>query len=145
MHQTFNCPHCGAPGQVNYGQASYACTCRLTHQGHYKSTDEAPQQAELDRLRDMEDEWRCCVGEQAVTIDRLRRELAEAQRDTLDARRYRWLRNESTAVQMPLASIVWKVNGDRRSGEWCNSSGAYQIDYTIDAAMAEPESSPPSR
>jgi hypothetical protein len=51
MHQTFNCPHCGAPGQVNYGQASYACTCRLTHQGHYKSTDERFQQRELDRLR----------------------------------------------------------------------------------------------
>lgn len=31
-YQTFNCPHCGAPGQVNYGQAEYSCTCRLTRQ-----------------------------------------------------------------------------------------------------------------
>ena len=93
-------------------------------------------EGEIDRLRqdiEVQDKLRL---EAVADNDRLRRELAEAQRD---AARYRWLRNESTAVQMPLASIVWKVNGDRRSGEWLNSCGAYQIDYAIDAAMAEPK------
>lgn len=28
-YQTFNCPHCGAPGSVSYGQAQYTCTCRF--------------------------------------------------------------------------------------------------------------------
>lgn len=28
-YQQFACPRCGAPGQVNYGQASYTCTCRF--------------------------------------------------------------------------------------------------------------------
>ena len=27
--QTFHCPHCGAPGQVAYGQAEYSCLCRM--------------------------------------------------------------------------------------------------------------------
>lgn len=27
--QTFHCPKCGAPGQVNMGQAEYSCTCRF--------------------------------------------------------------------------------------------------------------------
>jgi hypothetical protein len=30
-NQTFSCPHCGAPGQVNMGQAEYSCTCRFAH------------------------------------------------------------------------------------------------------------------
>lgn len=28
-YQTFHCPKCGAPGQVNNGQAEYSCLCRL--------------------------------------------------------------------------------------------------------------------
>ena len=28
-HTSFTCPHCGAPGQVNYGAAEYSCTCRF--------------------------------------------------------------------------------------------------------------------
>lgn len=28
--QTFHCPHCGAPGQVNSGEAEYSCTCRFS-------------------------------------------------------------------------------------------------------------------
>jgi hypothetical protein len=28
-YQTFNCPQCGAPGSVSYGQASYTCMCRM--------------------------------------------------------------------------------------------------------------------
>jgi len=76
MHQTFNCPHCGAPGQVNYGHASYACTCRLTHQGHYKSTDEASQQRELARLRRELDD---IIAMAERREDELHRELAEAK------------------------------------------------------------------
>jgi hypothetical protein len=30
-NQMFHCPHCGAPGQVNYGQAEYSCMCRMGH------------------------------------------------------------------------------------------------------------------
>jgi DNA-directed RNA polymerase subunit RPC12/RpoP len=28
-YREFNCPHCGAPGCVSYGNASYTCTCRF--------------------------------------------------------------------------------------------------------------------
>lgn len=28
--QSFHCPHCGAPGQVNMGQAEYSCLCRIS-------------------------------------------------------------------------------------------------------------------
>lgn len=28
-YQEFHCPRCGAPGNVQFGQASYSCTCRL--------------------------------------------------------------------------------------------------------------------
>lgn len=29
-NQIFNCPHCGAPGQVKEGKAEYSCGCRWT-------------------------------------------------------------------------------------------------------------------
>jgi hypothetical protein len=28
-YKEFNCPHCGAPGHVHFGQAEYSCICRL--------------------------------------------------------------------------------------------------------------------
>jgi hypothetical protein len=28
-HTAFTCPHCGAPGLVNMGQAEYSCLCRM--------------------------------------------------------------------------------------------------------------------
>lgn len=28
--QSFHCPHCGAPGLVNMGQAEYSCQCRFS-------------------------------------------------------------------------------------------------------------------
>jgi hypothetical protein len=58
--------------------------------------------------------------------DALRRELAEAQRD---AERYRWLKDSEPEV-------VDTALLDKEPSEW---------DTAIDAAMAEPESSPPGR
>lgn len=29
MDTKFNCPQCGAPGEVIYGQATYTCNCRF--------------------------------------------------------------------------------------------------------------------
>jgi hypothetical protein len=33
-NQNFYCPHCGAPGQVMFGQAEYSCLCRMSGFGH---------------------------------------------------------------------------------------------------------------
>lgn len=30
--QKFNCPHCGAPGETQHGNAIYSCICRFNHQ-----------------------------------------------------------------------------------------------------------------
>lgn len=37
--QTFHCPHCGAPGQVEYGRAEYSCMCRM---GSFRAPDPYP-------------------------------------------------------------------------------------------------------
>lgn len=31
-NQTFHCPRCGAPGQIQAGVAEYSCVCRLGQQ-----------------------------------------------------------------------------------------------------------------
>jgi hypothetical protein len=43
--QTFLCPRCGAPGQVNYGQAEYSCTCRF---GTYQMPQEPQKWQQID-------------------------------------------------------------------------------------------------
>jgi hypothetical protein len=35
--QSFACPHCGAPGMVNMGQAEYSCLCRFGAAGTDKA------------------------------------------------------------------------------------------------------------
>lgn len=43
-YQTFNCPHCGAPGHVEYGSAKYSCDCRFRNYGQpYQAPVSYPQ------------------------------------------------------------------------------------------------------
>lgn len=44
MLQAFNCPHCGAPGSVVHGQATYTCLCRFgtTYQAQHVSPPICP-------------------------------------------------------------------------------------------------------
>jgi hypothetical protein len=62
--------------------------------------------------------------------------LAELEKD---AARYRWLRGEVGGGHVPLAQVVWKLNGDRQCGEWTNLTDGASLDEEIDAALKEPK------
>jgi hypothetical protein len=38
--QAFCCPHCGAPGLVNLGQAEYSCMCRFNANAYKKALEQ---------------------------------------------------------------------------------------------------------
>ena len=52
-YQAFNCPHCGAPGHVEYGKAEYSCECRFGL--HYQR----PQQQKWEQPYG--DTWPLCA------------------------------------------------------------------------------------
>lgn len=58
--------------------------------------------------------------------------VAELERD---AARYRWLRGEVDGTALPLAQVVWKLNGNRESHNWTNMADGWSLDEHIDTAM----------
>jgi hypothetical protein len=76
--------------------------------------------------------------EAADELDRLRRELAEAQRD---AGRYRWLRERAYKD----GGSIYCAGPDGSYDEFAVGYLPDGLDAAIDAAMAEPESSQPDR
>jgi len=69
---------------------------------------------------------RACAAHRAV--------CAERDAAVADAERYRWRRTETENPpgSYPLAHVVWKARGDRRSSEWVNTA---LLDAAIDAAL----------
>jgi len=89
----------------------------------------AAAEAQVERLR--QEGPRIAV--QSIAAYMKAKERAEAAE--ADARRYRWLRGEVQGPHIPLAQVVWKLHGDRNSGQWTNLSDGASLDAHIDAAI----------
>jgi len=59
---------------------------------------------------------------------------AENERLRADAQRYRWLRGEVGGPHLPLAQVVWKLDGNRNSADWANIYDGQSLDDLIDGA-----------
>jgi hypothetical protein len=62
--------------------------------------------------------------------------IAEALAAKKDAERYQWLRSEH-GIDLPVAHVSWKLNQNRDSTVWVNTSDANALDQDVDAAIAE--------
>lgn len=51
-HTAFNCPHCGAPGLVNMGQAEYSCVCRFNGKPQEGETTAATSGSAVSQIED---------------------------------------------------------------------------------------------
>lgn len=64
-------------------------------------------------------------------IDELERQLAEAQKDQADAKRYRWLRNDANGYNRAGPLVFWAS----MKGEAFRQSGGQSLDDELDYAM----------
>lgn len=79
---------------------------------------------------------RAAQEEADALLSEIRQRLEAMERD---AARYRWLRGEVDGPVLPLAQVVWKLNGNRESHNWTNLADGLSLDEHVDAAMAEGE------
>lgn len=87
--------------------------------------------AEIERITDAKSDFAECAIKAADRIDQLERQLAEAREDRADAKRYRWLRDDSihTDFEAPLVHIF---DAENNNLEILNDK---KLDQAIDAAI----------